>query len=152
MDDDGAEIDQNPAAVIIAFGPGDGEAGAANRLDDRIGDGPGLNLGPPGDDDEGVGNDRAAFEIEERELFAFFVFRRGADGCQEIGQSERLSLSDRILRGRRGHPGCFEAILRNTRGVESERFRRRARRGSDLQTPPAEIRDRGAQHGPHRGA
>ena len=122
VDDDRAEVDEDPAAVVVAFRAGDREAGAADRFDDGIGDRPGLDFRAAGDDRERIGDDRAPFEIEKGEVFAFFVFRGIADGCQEIGQSGYLSLSDRILVGRRrGYFRCFEAVLRNTRNSEGRR-------------------------------
>jgi hypothetical protein len=81
MHHDRAEIDQYPAAVVIAFRAGNSEAGAADGLDDRVGDRPGLDLRAAGHDDERIGNDRAALEIQDREIFAFLVFGRTADGC-----------------------------------------------------------------------
>jgi hypothetical protein len=44
VNDDASEVDQDPAAVGISFRPRDGKAVLLNLLDNRVGDGAGLDL------------------------------------------------------------------------------------------------------------
>ncbi len=87
MGDDRPQIDQDPAAVVIALGPGDRVAVLPRGLDDRVGDRPGLDLRAAGGDDERVGDDGAAIEVENGDVLAFFVFGGGADDVDEFRQS-----------------------------------------------------------------
>ncbi len=92
---DRPEIDQNPAAVVVAFGSGNREAVAARCFGNRVGDRARLDFRSAGHDDERVGDDRATLEVENREIFAFLVVDRTLDGGKEFGQNENLSSGTR---------------------------------------------------------
>jgi hypothetical protein len=47
-----------------------------------------LNFRAPRHDDEGIGNDCAALEIDDRNILAFFVVGGGVNGSQKIRQCE----------------------------------------------------------------
>jgi hypothetical protein len=85
--DDIAEVDQNPAAVGVALGTGDRKAILPHRIRDRIGDRAGLNFRAAGDDDERIGNDGPALEVQDGDILAFLVFGGGADDVDEFRQS-----------------------------------------------------------------
>ena len=98
-----AEIDQDPAAVAIALGARDVEAVFARGVGDRIGDRARLDFRAAGDDDERVGDDGPAVEVEDGDIFAFFVFGCGADDVDEFRQSVSPgAVWVRSDRGRRG--------------------------------------------------
>jgi hypothetical protein len=84
---DRSQIDQDPAAVAVALGSGNGITVFARRLDDRVGNRAGLDLRAPGGDDERVGDDGAAVEVEDRDVLGFLVFGGGADDVDEFRQS-----------------------------------------------------------------
>ena len=87
MRDDRTKIDQDPPAVGVTLRTGDRKAVVANRLGDRVGDRAGLDLRAAGGDDERVGDDGAAIEVEDGDVLAFFVFGGGADDVDEFRQS-----------------------------------------------------------------
>jgi hypothetical protein len=86
VDDDVPQIDQDPPAVVIPFGSSDRETVVAGGLRDRVGDRASLDFRAASDDHERVGDDGAALEIEDREIFALLVFGGGTDGCEEVRQ------------------------------------------------------------------
>jgi hypothetical protein len=85
--DDRPQIDQDPAAVAVALGSGDGVTVFARGLDDRVGDRASLDLRAAGGDDERVGDDGAAVEVEDRDVLGFLVLGGGADDVDEFRQS-----------------------------------------------------------------
>src|SRR6185312_4224360 len=58
VDDDAAEIDQDPAAVRVSLSPCDREAGVLRLLDDGVRDRARLDLRATRGDDEMIGDDR----------------------------------------------------------------------------------------------
>jgi hypothetical protein len=86
MHDHVAEVDQDPAAVGVAFGARDLASVVACALRNRVGDGTRLDDRAPGDDDECVGDDGPPIEVEDGDVFALFVFGGGADEFDEIRQ------------------------------------------------------------------
>ena len=74
---DGSGIDQDPAAVGVAFGTRDREAGRAGLRDDCVRDRARLDFRAAGDDDERIGNDGPAIEVQDRDILALFVFGGG---------------------------------------------------------------------------
>ena len=81
-----AEVDQNPTAVAIALRPGHGETVLADLLGDGVRDRARLDLGAPAYDNERVGDDSPPIEIEDGDVFGFFVFGGFADDVYEIRQ------------------------------------------------------------------
>ena len=77
MRDDRAEIDQDPAAVLIALGAGDREAIFPRRIGDRVGDRTRLNFRAAGNDDERIGDDGPAVEVKDGDILTFLVFGGG---------------------------------------------------------------------------
>ncbi len=86
VDDDVAQIDEDPAAVAVALGARDRAAVGAYGLGDRVGDGAGLDVGAARRDDERVGDDRAALEGKDDDVFGFAVFGGGADDIDQVSQ------------------------------------------------------------------
>ena len=87
MRHDIAEIDQDPAAVGVSLRTGDLEAVLADRVGDRIGNRAGLDFRAAGNDDERIGNDGPAIEVQDGDILAFLVFGGGADDVDEFRQS-----------------------------------------------------------------
>jgi hypothetical protein len=77
MRNDRAEVDQDPAAVLIALGAGDREAVFPRCIGDRIGDRARLDFRAAGDDDERIGDDGPAVEVQDGDILAFLVFGGG---------------------------------------------------------------------------
>jgi hypothetical protein len=75
--DDIAEIDQDPAAVGVALGTGDRKAVFPHCVGNRIGDRARLDFRAAGNDDERIGNDGPAIEVQDRDILALFVFGGG---------------------------------------------------------------------------
>lgn len=86
MGNDGAEIDQNPAAVGVPFGSCDAEPGPFDRFDDSVGDRTRLNLRSSRGENERVRNDGASLERQDDDVFGLLVECRGMDDVDQIGQ------------------------------------------------------------------
>ena len=86
MRDDGPKIDEDPTAVGVALGPCDWEASFLGLLDDGVGDRARLDLRAARRDDEGVGDDRAAFEWQDDDVVGFAVGGRVQDDFEQIRQ------------------------------------------------------------------
>jgi hypothetical protein len=101
--DDRAEVDQDPAAVRVPLRTRDRKAVLTNGIRNGIGDRARLNFRAPGDDDERIGNDGPAVQIEDRDVLALLVFGGGADDVDEFRQSVSPGVAAvRSDRGRRG--------------------------------------------------
>jgi hypothetical protein len=96
--DDRTQIDQDPAALSVPLRTRHREAVLARRIGNRVGDRPRLNFRAPGDDDERIGNDGPAVEVEDGDILAFLVFGGGADDVDEF----RQTVSPGALRFRSG--------------------------------------------------
>jgi len=83
VNDHRAQIQEDPAALGVAFDARDPPTGGFDRLDDRIGDRPGLDLGAPGDQREIIGEDRLRADLQRLELLALFLLRGRADDINE---------------------------------------------------------------------
>jgi hypothetical protein len=81
---DAAEIDQDPTAVGIALRPSDTVSGFPGALDDRIRNRASLNVRAAVHDDECVGENRTASQIEDGDVFAFLFLRGASDDVDEI--------------------------------------------------------------------
>lgn len=79
MDDHGAKVDQYPAAVAIALGARDRKPMLFGGFGDGVGNRARLDFRAPTHDDEGISDDRAAVQIQDGDVFSFFIFGRGAD-------------------------------------------------------------------------
>jgi len=73
VDYDVSEIEQDPIAVGMTLNAPDAHARLFDLFRDAIGDRPRLNFGASGDDDELVGDNRFAGDVDLHELFAFFI-------------------------------------------------------------------------------
>ena len=95
VNDDRAEIDEDPAAVAIPLGARDRESIRARGLGNRVGDRARLDFRAPRHNDERIGYDRAALEIDDRDVLAFFIVGGGMNGSQKIRQCESFPKSAR---------------------------------------------------------
>jgi hypothetical protein len=85
--DDRTEIDQDPTAIGVPLRTRHPESVLAGGVRDGVGDRSRLNFRAPGDDDERIGNDGPAVQVEDRDVLSFFVFGGGADDVDEFRQS-----------------------------------------------------------------
>jgi hypothetical protein len=92
--DDGPQIDENPAAVGVAFRARDRKTGGAGFCHDRVRDRTRLNLRAAGGDDERVGDDRASVERKREDVLALEVERGVPDQVDQFRQ-KALSFSNR---------------------------------------------------------
>ncbi len=122
VDDHGTQINENPAAVSVSLSPRDGEPVDPHGLCDRVRDRARLDLRAARHDDERVGDDRSALEIDNRDVLTFFIFGSGADGGQEIRQCEPFRNKPRRA-GQFGAAGLGLKIL--SRLPRSNRLRTR---------------------------
>lgn len=88
MDDDVAEIDEDPVAVGVALDARYFQSVLLDLLADAVRDGSRLNLRASRDDDELVGEDRASGDVDLREIFRFFVERRRAYDVNYVRQCQ----------------------------------------------------------------
>ena len=87
MRDDVAEIDEDPAAVGVAFEAANRTALALRRLDDRIGDRTGLNFRAPANDGKRVGENRASVDVDCDKVLAFLIEGCVADNVDQIADA-----------------------------------------------------------------
>lgn len=74
VNDDVAEIDQNPGTVVVTLDSRGFETVLLRSLDDTVGDGARLNLRTAGEDGERVGEDRTVSYVDLDEIFGFLFF------------------------------------------------------------------------------
>jgi hypothetical protein len=77
----------------------------AGCVGDRIGDRAGLDFRAAGNDDERIGNDGPAVEVQDGDILAFLVFGGGADDVDEF----RQNVSPGALRIRSGQAPCVRS-------------------------------------------
>jgi hypothetical protein len=84
MRHDAAEIDQDPTTVGISLRPSDTVSGFPRALDDCIRNRASLNVRAAVYDDECVGENRTASQVEDGDVFAFLLLRGASDDVDEI--------------------------------------------------------------------
>lgn len=93
VDDDVAEVDEDPSSVGVSFDPRNCVRRCFGRLDDRIGNGARLNFGAARDDDEGVGQNRTPAHVDRDGVFAFLGKDCVADDVAQLADAETSSRS-----------------------------------------------------------
>ena len=91
MDDDATRVEQYPAAVGVALDACGAEPTLAQCQRDRIGNRARLNLRTSGRDDECIGENALADQIDRLNIFSFLIERRLAHGLKQIAQKVRPS-------------------------------------------------------------
>lgn len=77
--DDAAAIQKNPVSVVVAFDSGDARPGTFEGTGNALGNGPRLNLRSSRQNNERVGDDAFAGNIDLDEIFGFLLECRFAD-------------------------------------------------------------------------
>jgi hypothetical protein len=73
VDDDRAQIDQDPVPVGVALDVGDAVSAQFYRFDDAVGERARLNFGTSGHQDENVGQDRPRADVDRDKVLALFI-------------------------------------------------------------------------------
>ena len=111
MRDDAAEIDQDPTAFGIALRARDAIAGFPRAFDDRVGDRSRLHVRAAVYDNERIGENGAASQIEDGEVFAFFLFRCVTNDVNETRLMRQcFSPLQRVSQWRRQSPAQCRAL------------------------------------------